>query len=90
MAEDVTWEPEAKTFLDVMMGDLPFFIRSQARTTTTEEAFRLARAEGARTATRHHVVLAMVNITPSHMKGQLKAMLTKRGVEMAQYAEHFR
>lgn len=87
---DVTWEPEAKAFLDVVMGDLPFFIRSQARTATTEEAFRLAAADGLKTAGKHHVVTAMINITPSHMKGQLKAMLAKRGVDLAKYAEHFK
>ena len=87
---DVTWEPEAKAFLDVLMGDLPFLIRSQARTTTTEEAFRLASAENLPAASKRHVVMAMVNITQHHMKGQLKAMLTKRGLDMARYAEHFK
>ena len=71
------------------MGDLPFFIRSQARSATTEEAQRQAAAEQAASVTRHHVVMAMIEITPSHMKMQLKAMLKKRGVDMDTYGSHF-
>ena len=71
------------------MGDLPFFIRSQARAATTEEAQAQAQAEDATAVTRHHVVMAMIAITPSHMKMQLKAMLQKRGVDMGKYGSYF-
>lgn len=84
-----SWEPTAKTFLDTVMQDLPFFIRSQAKSATVEEAENQAAAEQAKAVTKHHVVMAMIEITPAHMKGQLKAMLTKRGVEMAKYASYF-
>lgn len=84
-----TWEPEAKTFLDTVMQDLPFFIRSQAKAATTEEAEKQAAADEAKSVSKHHVVMAMIAITPSHMKGQLKAMLAKRGVEMSKYAGYF-
>lgn len=83
-----SWDQDARTFLDTVMQDLPFFIRSQAKAATVEEAEK--QAGGDSSVTKHHVVMAMIAITPSHMKGQLKAMLTKRGVEMAKYAAHFK
>lgn len=83
-----SWDQDARAFLDTVMQDLPFFIRSQAKAATVEEAEK--QAAGEKGVTKHHVVMAMIAITPSHMKGQLKAMLTKRGVEMANYAGYFK
>lgn len=89
MAEDVTWEADARTFLDAIMTDLPFFVRSHARAATSEEAVLQVGAEGGGSVTRHHVVMAMIAVTPGHMMLQLRAMLEKRGVDMGRYGGHF-
>lgn len=89
MSESLTWESDAKAFLESICSDLPFFIRSQARSATADEAVRQARAAGVPAVTRDHVILGMITITPGHMKAQLKALLEKRGVDMATYGRHF-
>lgn len=90
MADEVTWDAEAKAFLDAICSDLPYFIRSQARSATSEEAARQAQSGGGVSVSKHHVVVAMIRITPSHMKMQLRAMLERRGVDTSAYGEQFR
>ena len=82
---DPALDPDAKTLLDAILQDLPFFVRGQARTATVEEAVKQARAAGSPSVTREGVVRAMVAITPTHMKAQLKALLAKKGVDTTSY-----
>ena len=80
-----TWDPDAKTFLDAVCTDLPFFIRGQAKSATVEKAEELVGAGGK--VTRERVVEAMIAITPAPMKPQLKALLEKRGVDLARWSK---
>lgn len=83
------WDGEATSLLEGMLSDMPFFIRSQARTATREKAGELATARGAQTVARDDVVLAMILITPPAMRDPLKQLFRKRGVDLARFEQHW-
>lgn len=84
------WDTDAKAFLDSMLAEMPFFIRAQAKTATVEKAQEVAGDRDAERVAKDDVVAAMVLITPEAMREPLKAMLTKRGVDLARFEKHFR
>lgn len=82
------WDSDATSFLEAMLSEMPFFIRSQAKTATREKADELAAARGAATVSKDDVIGAMIQITPSAMLEPLKALLRKRGVDLARFEQH--
>ena len=83
------WDTEATSFLESMLSEMPFFIRSQAKTATREKADEVAAGRGGQTVTKDDVITAMIQITPSAMKEPLKALLKKRGVDLARFEQHW-
>lgn len=83
------WDSEATSFLESMLAEMPFFIRAQAKTATREKADELAAARGGQTVAKDDVITAMILITPSAMRDPLKALLKKKGVDMALFEQHF-
>lgn len=90
MADSIGWDVDAKALLEAICAELPFFIRAQARTATQQKAEELARQGAQKSVTRDGVVEATISITPPPMKGQLKALLAKCGVDLARWADHLR
>lgn len=83
------WDTEAKSFLDGILAEMPFFVRTQARSATAERAEELATDRGADRISKDDMITAIVLITPDAMREPLKAMLVKRGIDLARFEEHF-
>lgn len=83
------WDGDATSFLENMLSEMPFFIRSQARTATREKADELAGARGGQTVSKEDVIIAMIQITPSAMRDPLKQLLRKKGVDLAPFEQHW-
>jgi hypothetical protein len=83
------WDGDATSFLESILAEMPFFIRSQAKTATREKADELASARDAQSVSKDDVIIAMIQITPSAMRDPLKQLLKKKGVEMARFEQHW-
>jgi hypothetical protein len=89
VSDEIKWDPAATAILEAIASDIPFIIRSTARSAAIAQAERHARDGNKDTITRDDAIIAMILITPANMRDAFRELLKKRNVDPEPFEKYF-
>lgn len=83
------WTPEATDKFKALLGEIPVFMRPLAEQMGRKEVTSLAQTSGLTRIDLPTLIVGLIKATPPNMKEQMKQAMTKHGIDISAYAEHF-